>query len=249
MAKKNTKKVVKKTIKKTSPQKKILKSLKITSSCEDCENAKIILKKAHEASSAMLHCFDLLRKERGNLRGGTTDNEQAALRSMLIMAAAGLDSMIKQLIRDTLTPLSHKDEKVNGKLSDFLKRKLQEDPKFVAGLLSSVLIAENQRKQVIELYIDDLTGSSLQSTEELFKAAAALGIQTHGIDKAKDKPIFDARNQMIHELDIDLSAARRSQNQRKLPQMISWTNRLFVMAKLFLEAVDKKLKKNSAEIY
>ncbi len=219
---------------------KKLDDLAIKGVSKECKNAQLILKKAHSISSAMLHCFALLRIERGSLRGGTTDNEQATLRAMLVMAAAGLDSMVKQLIRDTLTTLSHKDEDVNEKLSKFLKRRLE--GKVAADLLSEVLLAKDQRKQVIEVYIEDLTGSSLQSPTELYKAAEALGLETRGIDKKEDGRIFHARNQIIHELDIDLAAKRRSYNLRGLDEMVKWTNRLFVIGKQFIEEASKKLK-------
>jgi hypothetical protein len=60
-----------------------------------------ILCNTHEAASSFLDIFEKTRQGR-NARGTPTDKEQDLLRAMVAFAASGLDSMVKQLIRDTL---------------------------------------------------------------------------------------------------------------------------------------------------
>ena len=69
---------------------------------EACQGAALILKHTHDSASALLKAFNLAREGRGRPRGMTTDEEQDLLRAMVVMAAAGLDAMAKQLIRDGL---------------------------------------------------------------------------------------------------------------------------------------------------
>ena len=70
-----------------------------------CGKAAIILKVSHESADALLKAFELAQTGRGAPRGMTTDEEQDLLRAMLVMAAAGLDSMLKRLIRDCMPSL------------------------------------------------------------------------------------------------------------------------------------------------
>lgn len=69
-----------------------------------CEKAYLILKYAHDTAESMILAFDGVRKAR-NAKGTPTDEEQDLFRAMLIFASAGLDSMTKQLIRDSLPVL------------------------------------------------------------------------------------------------------------------------------------------------
>src|ERR1035441_3502362 len=58
------------------------------------------------------------------------------------------------------------------------------------------------QSRLVEDYVYELTGDSLQSSEQLFKTCAALGADGQAaIGDAKTlKNVFDARNQIIHEL-------------------------------------------------
>ena len=71
-----------------------------------CSKAAVILARTHESADALLKAFELAQQERGTPRGMSTDDEQDLLRAMLVMTAAGLDSMLKQLIRDALHNLA-----------------------------------------------------------------------------------------------------------------------------------------------
>ncbi len=98
--------------------------------------------------------------------------------------------------------------------------------------------------QIIEDYISHLTSGSLQSAVELARITASLGLkkeQVH-IDHKALKPVFDVRNKIIHELDINLDAPRRNRNVRNEPTMRKHTNILLGLAEDILDAVDKKLK-------
>ena len=210
-----------------------------------CVNAALILQHAHESADALLKAYDLARQKRGRVGGMTTDEEQDLLRAMLVMAAAGLDAMTKQIVRDALPLVLERDKRALNTFEKFLARKLDaasSDSDGLAGskFLARVLSRPVPQLQIIEEYIGHLTESSLQSTDALFQVAAALGLspQENGIEPDILRPIFHTRNAIIHELDINLDAPRRNRNVRRQQSMIRDTNRLIAVGQKILSSVD-----------
>ena len=212
--------------------------------------ARLILKHAHESAEGFVDSFGAVRRDRNASQGTTTDEEQDLTRASLVFAAAGLDSALKQLIRDTLPDLVRADPKVREGLETFVERRIRGDSadgettsgrKFLARILTS----ENQLDQLVEEYIVHLTGSSLQSAGELIRASEALALPMSdvGIDKAKLRPIFDCRNKIIHELDINLDAPTRNRESRSRTAMVRDANALLEVGERILSAVDEKLKR------
>ena len=109
--------------------------------------------------------------------------------------------------------------------------------------LARILTSENQLDQLIEDYLIHLTGSSLQSADELMKACQALGLPMSkvGMDKKKLRPIFDTRNKIIHELDINLDAPNRNRKSRSRKDMAASANALLEVGENILKAVDTKV--------
>jgi hypothetical protein len=207
--------------------------------------ARLILEHAHDSTNACIQAFEAVRKLRGASQGAPTDEEQDLLRAMLVMAASGLDSMTKQLIRDSLPELIKKKPNVRTGLETFVTRQLRGDAEggpSASGnrFLARILVSEVVRDQLIEEYILALTGASLQSAEELKKAASALGIDPHsvGIKDTELKPIFDARNKIIHELDINFDHPNRNRESRTRPVMTKYANLLLEVGEGILTAVE-----------
>lgn len=241
---------------------KDLRKLKVTKTVtEICSKACLILKHTHESSQALLTAYRFARIIRGiekdeqdqvirsSIRGMSTDEEQDLLRSMLVAAASGLDAMTKQLIRDALPKLLEFDTKAHSGLENFIRRRIKGEieHKVYEGstFLARILAAPSMQKQVIEDYIDELTKGSLQSSQELAKVTSALALQPSevNIDHKALKPIFEARNKIIHELDINLHAERRNRNVRSETGMKKFTNTLIGLGETILQAVDQKLGK------
>lgn len=212
----------------------------------ELRKAFLILRYAHESASALLDALRLVRKQRPATRGALTDEEQDLLRATLVMAASGLDGMTKQIIRDILPTFCRHDQAVQQKFVDFAARKIRGDGEGVmtrdtSKLLANVLTSESPQRALIEAYVDRLTGGSLQSVDELFKVAAALGVSSRILDENTLKPIFDDRNAIIHELDVDFDAPRRNRNSRPLGHMITSTNRILQLSQAIYEVCEQKL--------
>lgn len=152
--------------------------------------------------------------------GRPNNEEQDILRSALVFATAGLDSLLKQLIRDTLPELAKSDSSVQQEFETFVLRQLRGNEEDVEGpvgnkFLARVLISARPQERLLENYVFNLTGASLQSIEQLFKTTKALGISQSTLNDKRDefKEIFDARNKIIHELDI-IFGGRQGQRHR-----------------------------------
>lgn len=228
---------------------RIINNAVLKTNIKELSKSLLILKHSHNSASALLKAFEDVRKARGTSAGVTTDNEQDLLRAMLVLSAAGLDSMSKQIIKDTLPKLSDIDIKVEQGIETFLARQIRKDSESTNSsssnrFLARLLVAQSHRKQAIQEYINDLTAGSLQSPEELTRIAFALGVDPNlcSIDADILRPIFKTRNKIIHELDIDFATSKRNRHNRSKKQMVAGTNTLLeISEKIFVE-VFKKLR-------
>jgi hypothetical protein len=219
---------------------------------EEISKAQLILQYAHDSASSLLSALRTVRGQRKATRGALTDEEQDLLRAMLVMAASGLDSVAKQLIRDAIPILCRGDAEVLSKFQTFVARQVRGDGEGhvtndVAKLLARILTADSAQAALIESYVYSLTGSSLQSADELFKVASALDLPQTLVNKPTLKPIFEARNDIIHELDIDFDAPRRNRNSRRMGLMITYTNELLELTEKVYVECEKKMEEVQPE--
>ena len=206
------------------------------------QSAHIIISNANKASSAFLKQFEDIRKYR-KAKGTATDAEQDLLRAMLTFACAGLDSMVKQLVRDALPSVVKKDQGAAAMFVQRTKKTIYSDNVLNTDLLLQAILTESPKDVLIENLVFDLTSGSLQSVDELFRIASFFNIPSKDlIGNPQDlRKIFGIRNQISHEMDIDFSQRNRNRRPRARDDMIQYTNTIFKVAKVFLEAVDKRL--------
>lgn len=202
----------------------------------------------YTAASSLLTAFDDAKEKRGNPRGILTDQEQDILRAALVMSCAGLDAALKQAIRDCLETLLEKDKQVREGFEKFIKKRISGEGDVIelasgAKFLALVLAEREPRKRLIEEYIKELTGESLQSAEEILRTTAALGLEHKalGLDIPRLKDIFGIRNKIIHELDIDLEAPKRKRRVRSQADLLDNSDLLLSVTKAIVEGLDQKL--------
>ncbi|MFX0197949.1 MAG: hypothetical protein ACFFCW_17655 [Candidatus Hodarchaeota archaeon] len=207
-----------------------------------CENSYVILCNAHDTSSSFLDSFNTVRRNR-NARGTPTDEEQDLLRAMLTFASAGLDSLVKQLIRDALPVVIDSNVGANEMFKSYIERRLKRGEEVDHRLLADVLGDKEPRSRLVQVLISDLTSQSLQSTDQLLRVAAFFDIPSNQLTRDPDNlsQIFRARNQIIHEMDVDFTQSNRNRRPRARQTMARFTNEIFRVSNAFLEEVDSRI--------
>ena len=109
---------------------------------------------------------------------------------------------MEQLIRDALPALLETSEQAHEKFETFATERLGAGESADAKMIARYLTSESPRARLIEDYVYFLTGSSLQSAEEVQKVAGALGIEDAPLRKriTELRKLFVARNEISHEL-------------------------------------------------
>jgi hypothetical protein len=141
-----------------------------------------------------------------------------------------------------------RDERAQEALEKFIARQIRPeagDPDRAVGakFLARVFSRPSPQRSAIDEYVRHLTGGSLQSSASLYEVVGARGLWPDdvGVDRRVLDPIFDVRNKIIHELDINLAVERRTRNVRGRGAMIAHTDHLLMVAERILKGVDGKL--------
>jgi len=205
-------------------------------------NAHSILERACDAAEAFVSAFQTVRKAR-KAKGTATDHEQDLMRAALVFAAAGLDSLVKQLVRDTLQTVIARDKGAQAQFTDFVHTRLRRSDGFDLRFLAEAIAADNPTQHLQQQLVFELTGSSLQSKDQLLKVAAYFAIPAKELsdDLTRLQQIFHARNQIAHEMDILLGQKNRGRRQRKAHEMKEYATVVLSTAKAFYVAVEKRL--------
>lgn len=219
----------------------------------ECAQAHQVLVYTHDTVASLLDAFADIRKAR-NAVGTPTDEEQDLLRAMLVFASAGLDSVAKQLIKDCLLALVEASPEVRIAFERFVEKRVRgrvDDEGVSGGLdarfVAAALLAPDTTGHLVNHLAADLTAGSLQSVEELKKVAVFLAASPKKIDATPGelRAAFDARNQIIHEMDIDFSIKNRNRFSRTKDAMVKNTNALLDVTRDLLAAVDDCLSASS----
>jgi len=184
-----------------------------------------ILQYAYESTESLWRTFIVVKKTRNPL-GVPTHAEQDLLRAVLIFSCSGLDSLIKQIFKDAYPTLVKKHDKALLSLQRYAEKKLVktaavegETSFYDAKILASLLLNDSPKDGLIRLLIDDVVANSLQSHEEIMRVVNYLGADPIklSIQPEEVRGIFNARNRIIHEMDIDFDAWKK-RRQHKIPE-------------------------------
>jgi hypothetical protein len=193
----------------------------LTAACGEpgTETAQRFLASGYDSVDAVLETLEVLRVARGRVRGRLTSAEEDLLRAAIVFTGATLDATLKQLIRDALPVLLEKSKQSHDKFESFAGQRLGTSEIADTKMIARYLVSSDPRARLIEDYIYDLTGSSLQSAEEVGKTAGALGINDAELRKRIDglKTLFTARNEVSHELDLQSPGQPGDRTRRTRP--------------------------------
>jgi hypothetical protein len=144
---------------------------------------------------------------------------------MLVFACAGLDAGMKALIEDAFPTFADRVPAAQSRLEDFTVRVLAGATSGSARVLSRVLAHPvSPRAGLVSEFVDELTGGSLQSVEELQRVRSALGIPddsevTRHINGLR--PVFVARNEISHEMDLTGPTVQRRRRHRGIDATVA----------------------------
>ena len=160
-----------------------------------------------------------------------------------IKGARAVTEAIKQVVRDALESVIDRSEGAHGNFRVYVEKRLARqgtlDPKF----LGEVLTGTDPRKVLIVELVGELTSQSLQSKDQVLRAASFFDIPSNALTpdiRLLDR-IFQSRNQVSHEMDVDLNQPNRNRRPRRKEAMISHTETILQLANTFLIEVDQRL--------
>lgn len=205
---------------------------------EETNNATRVYEYTWSSVSSLLASYETARPQ-----GAPSNQEQDLLRAMLVMAGAGLDATVKQLLKASLTPMIENTEAARDGFTRFITRCLGEKAE---AAMAKAIATGNVSVHFQERYIRHLTGDSVQSVEQLHIAAKALSIDSvmKSVEPSHLRAAFEVRNKIVHELDLNFSspgAGRRTQTLRRKNDMVNHAENLLKISKSFIEHVDNAL--------
>jgi hypothetical protein len=200
------------------------------------DDAHRVLVGAHSACDALYEAFGT-----STTPDAPTDHQQDLLRAMVVFASAGLDSMVKQLVTDALPLLIVSDREAQEQFRIYVERQLKTAEN--ARVLANALVADNTREQIILGLVAELRSGSLQSVDELARAASFFAIPAAEVmpDINTLRIAFRARNEIAHEMDVDFSTAASIRRQRGLEELERHANAILRAASNMLRCVGERL--------
>jgi len=191
-----------------------------------------------DSVNSLARLYDDATRARG--RGAPTHEEQDLLRAMVVMAGAALDATTKRIIHDALADLMKPDSAALREAQTHVKRRLLTAlDKRGGDRLAEALLDANPRQRIVRFIIDDLTGDSLQSVDQLERAIRFLGVSGFRVGSLREA--FEARNQIIHEMDATPENPSRNRRQRRKTAMREFAATLLKAAAQLLQNVDEAL--------
>ncbi|WP_378741406.1 hypothetical protein [Nocardia brasiliensis] len=135
--------------------------------------------------------------------------------------------MLKQALRSCVPIQVAQSEPAREKYLDFVAKRIQSGSSVNPRQIAALLISPSPNDELLDAYIEALTGSSLQSQTQVTASLAALGLseQRQLFVESKDlNSLFKARNEIAHEMDMTTAAVKgrgdRTRRERSLSAYI-----------------------------
>jgi len=200
-----------------------------------------ILQSLQNTIDSFYNLYDSLDFDKGS-------QKQDLLRAIILFSCSGTDAIVKQLINDTLGYVIEHDEGAFNEFKSYTEKKLmiKNETGINAKLFAELFTCENPKKTLIDVLKKDLTSNSLQSADELLKVGSVFNIETAKLvngrsEHDKLKKIFIARNQITHEMDVDMSSPYFKMRERTFEDTKDYSEYLINFIKKFIQLVSEKL--------
>lgn len=243
--------------------KKVFKRLKVTPIKEGefplLKSSSTVFEHANESVSSFYKIYQIIRKGHG--AGSTTHNEQDLLRAMLVFACSGLDAVAKQLISDCLQKVIESDKEGNAARQEFKKyveRRMKnfstenniKSSTIDTNFIAQILVSDQPKIELIKSLQKNLSDNSLQSLDQLLRVAGFFAITKDQIlkDSENTEKAFKIRNDIIHQMDVNLNAKSQGRKNRKvrgLTDMLKYTVNILNVGSNFINSVTEKIYSNT----
>ena len=211
------------------------------------------LQSAHESVVGLFDNLGFIRMlrvfaaRRADLRGRLEEGQIDLLRAAIVFVAAGIDATVKQLVRDALPIVVQHSPTAREKLIEHVETAVVDSAGVVrTKALATYLISNDIRQGLIDSYVTHLTGDSLQSVEQLERTLTALGVTDPGLRKDITglRPLFQARNEIVHELDLKRTTKprERGRKERRLAEVTDQCNLGLQLAQRIVNTVATSIK-------
>lgn len=173
------------------------------------------LKATHTSVSALFETLNTLRASQPELRGSISEAHRDQVRAAIVFTAAGIDACLRTLLRDALGSLLRTEGRAhNAFKSHFMAERLSNQ---LTRATKKAVVDIDPRASLIDLYVQDLAGSSIQGSKDLTRCRDALGISGSGLEDAAlqtHDDFFSARHEVVHELDLVDPSGKGSRSRR-----------------------------------
>ncbi len=205
------------------------------------------LASAYDSVASLLEeTYPALRAQRTGSRGRLTHAEQDVFRAAVVFAGAGVDTVFKEAMRGCIAIQIEQSQGAREKYLDFVTRAIQDGPGVGPRQMANLLIQSDPGSALKSAYIDQLTGSSLQSVTQVTNAMSARGLQEERnlYKEAKSlNDLFRARNEITHELDMTPASASgrgaRSRRERSSASYIEMCHGALDFAQRVLNSLEQ----------
>ncbi|QKV98339.1 hypothetical protein HUT19_41665 (plasmid) [Streptomyces sp. NA02950] len=170
----------------------------------------------HKSVAGLFTTLNELRSAQNDPRGPISEAHRDQVRAAIVFTAAGIDACLRTLLRDSLpTLLSTAGDAHGAFVSHFMSSRLTGE---MTQATKKAVVDIDPRSALIDLYVEDLAGSSIQGAADLTRCRNALGLKKDpALDDAILKghqPFFNARHEVVHELDLVDPSGKGSRGRR-----------------------------------
>ncbi len=174
--------------------------------------------------------------------------KQDLLRAIILFSCSGIDSIVKQLVNDTLDYVIEHDEGAFNQFKNYTEKKLilKNEAGINSKLFAELFTCGNPKQTLIDVLKKDLTSNSLQSADELLKVGSVFNIETANLVNGKDeheklRKVFIVRNQITHEMDVDMTALDFKMRDRTYDEIKDYSEFIISFIEKFIELISEKL--------
>ncbi|MFD8725266.1 hypothetical protein ACFV2H_46835 [Streptomyces sp. NPDC059629] len=138
---------------------------------------------AHKSVAGLFTTLNELRASQDDMRGAISEAHRDQARAAIVFTAAGIDACLRTLLRDCLPTLLATPGGAHGAFVGHFMAQHLNGP--LTKATKDAVTDIDPRSALIDLYVEDLTGSSIQGAKDLARCRDALGLK-------KDPALDDA---------------------------------------------------------